>query len=122
MLSYLFGKAASMDTSTATTPTQLSTQPQTPPPSYTATLDSCKCDPCTCEICECPIEQDSEVPVENCKVIRGKFMYDDCSTIEEMIHRLREQIEFLKTLQDEGWNVSGITKDDYTFMHREITG
>jgi hypothetical protein len=73
---------------------------------------SCKCNPCTCEICEC------EVVPEDYKILRGKDIYDGCSSIEEMIERLHEQIEHLKVLQKDGWNVSGITKDDYTFFYQ----
>lgn len=117
MLSYLFGKTISTETSTPpTTPTT-----QHPPPYETLDSSTCKCDPCTCEICECDTEQDSEMPAEDCKVVRGKWIYDGCSTIEEMIERLQQQIEHLKSLQNEGWNVSGITKDDYTFMYQELT-
>lgn len=107
MLSYLFGRTASTDSN----PTQLPTHP---PPPYETILDSCpcKCDPCTCEICEC------DVPVDDCKIVRGKWIYDGCASIEEMVERLQQQMEHLKTLQDEGWSVSGITKDDYTFMHK----
>lgn len=126
MLSYLFGKTASnTDTPTPTpTPSTPTQQPTHPPPPYETVLASCpcKCDPCTCEICECGSEHDTDHIVEDCKVVRGKWMYDGCSSIEEMIQRLREQIEHLKSLQDEGWNVSGIIKDDYAFMHQEITG
>ena len=42
--------------------------------------------------------------VENPIVVLGKWIYDGCSTVDDMINALKGQIEYLEGMKDHGWN------------------
>jgi len=50
-------------------------------------------------------------------IIRGKWLYDGCNTIDEMIERLRREITLLEDLKREGWVLEHKVEDDYAYMH-----
>lgn len=47
---------------------------------------------------------------------RGKWIYDGCKTIDEMIQRLINKIEELRRLKEDGWEVEDTVDDDYAFL------
>lgn len=55
---------------------------------------------------------------ENALTIRGKWIYDDCETIEQMILALKAQIETLEHLQKEGWFLQADVVDDYARLQK----
>lgn len=52
-------------------------------------------------------------------IIRAKWSLDGCSTIDEIIDRLKEQIESYKQLKEEGWELREKIDDDYGFMYKK---
>ena len=53
---------------------------------------------------------------ENTELWRGKWIYDGCKTILEMIERLKSSIESLEELHKDGWKVSDEVQDDYATL------
>ncbi|KAI7843499.1 hypothetical protein COHA_002742 [Chlorella ohadii] len=51
--------------------------------------------------------------------IRAKWMLDGCTTLEECRQRLRERIEWLQRLEDEGWELEDPVADDWGHIRRE---
>lgn len=47
-------------------------------------------------------------------ILRGKGLYNGCSSIDQMIQALELQIKELKKLDENGWIVQGTSYDDYT--------
>lgn len=61
-------------------------------------------------------ETDSEYDSQHDAIIRGKWVYDGCDTIDEMIARLEREAEYLLGLKDEGWQLRSRVVDDYAFL------
>ena len=82
----------------------------------------CHADPCTKEYddeCNCCDEETSDdYDEENNTIIRGKWMFDGCKTIEEMIDALNGQITLLEQLKKDGWELCDTVHDDYAYLHR----
>jgi hypothetical protein len=45
---------------------------------------------------------------------RVKWLYDKCTTIDEMLERLSAEIEYLEDIQELGAKLEGKSEDDYT--------
>lgn len=50
------------------------------------------------------------------KVVHGKWIYDGCQSIEEMIRRLYLEAERMKQFQSDGWQLFNRVEDDYAFL------
>jgi hypothetical protein len=95
-------------------------------------VERCKCAPCICEKeesecdyeeCDCDAScgrsQDTDDwDDENGTIVRGKWMFDGCKTISEMVEALQKQILILEEMKSEGWEVSETVHDDYAHLHR----
>lgn len=74
---------------------------------------------CECECdCECNCEETDDWDDKNSTIVRGKWMFDGCKTIAEMVEALKRQITFLEGMKKEGWEVRDEIDDDYAFLHR----
>ena len=65
---------------------------------------------------ESDILSDSES--EDDEIIRAKWMFDGCSTLDAIIKRLQEHIVYIEELKSEGWQLTGPVEDDYGFMKK----
>lgn len=60
----------------------------------------------------------SDFEDDNHFTFRAKWMLDGCSNLEDVINRLEEEIEYIKQLQDDGWELIGTIEDDWGFLRR----
>lgn len=79
-------------------------------------------------MCQEKVHSESEVEVEedeneldeeeydNSPSIRAKWMLDGCSSIDEIIERLKDQIEHYKQLKEDGWELRDKIDDDWGFL------
>lgn len=51
--------------------------------------------------------------------IRGKWMFDGAETIDEMIHQLDQFKEYLLSLKNDNFELTGPIEDDYGFLQRK---
>ena len=49
-------------------------------------------------------------------IVRGKFVYDGCKTIDEMVDSLVEEINLLRQMRDAGIVLREEVEDDYAFV------
>lgn len=49
---------------------------------------------------------------------RAKWMLDGCRNLDEVIKRLEEEIDYIKELRDDGWELKTMIEDDWGFLHR----
>lgn len=63
----------------------------------------------------------SEDSSESDVIIRAKWMLDDCLTLDEVLLRLEDQIEYFKTLKSEGWELREKISDDYGFLRQRAS-
>ena len=49
-------------------------------------------------------------------VIRGKHVFENASTIDEIVDKLKKEIEILLQLKNEGWELKEPVLDDYGFL------
>ena len=67
---------------------------------------------------EIEIETESEQESENYDIIRAKWSFDGCTTLQEVI----EKCEILKNhytkLIEEGWQLESAIEDDYGHIRR----
>ena len=61
-------------------------------------------------------EEEEEEPY----IIRAKWSLDGCATIDEIIERLKQQIEDYKRLKEEGWELKEKIDDDYGFLSKKV--
>ena len=55
--------------------------------------------------------------IENPTIIRGKWIYNGCDTVDTMIEALKRQIGYLEGLRDHGWDeIEQNHGDDYVFI------
>lgn len=60
-----------------------------------------------------PVTQRQGSPhVLNPVPVQGKWIYDDCDTVDAMIEALKGQITYLEGLKDHGWNTIERNGDD----------
>lgn len=55
---------------------------------------------------------------EELEIIRAKWLYDDCASLDEIIERLKQEIEHIKQLQRDGWELVDPVSDDYGYMRQ----
>lgn len=53
------------------------------------------------------------------EILRAKWMFDGAKTLDEVITCLEKQIEYIKALQEDGWELTGPVDDDYGFMKQK---
>jgi len=63
-------------------------------------------------------ESESESESEDDEIIRAKWMFDGCATLDAIIKRLQEHIVYIEELKSEGWQLTGPVEDDYGFMKK----
>lgn len=61
-------------------------------------------------------EVDEEDEIDNSPSIRAKWTLDGCATIDEIIERLKDQIEHYKQLKEDGWELRDKIDDDWGFL------
>lgn len=96
--------------------------------------NECDCNECDCNDCDCKevssesddvssqndTENEDNDDDENSGIIRGKWLYDGCKTIDEMIERLQLEIENFQFLKNDGWYLVDEVNDDYAFIRRNV--
>lgn len=85
--------------------------------------EECPCEDCGCgEDCGCD-DGDccfSDSSDENNNILRGKWIYDGSTTIDEMIECLQREITLLTDLKTDGWYLTHKVEDDYAFIRRDV--
>lgn len=66
-------------------------------------------------------ENNSDEDENNTTTVRGKWMFDNCNTIDEMIQRLDRFKEHLNELKLQGWVLREQVCDDYASLTRITT-
>lgn len=66
------------------------------------------------------ITSDEEAFDDSTEIIRAKWMFDGCETIDDIIAKLSSQIEYYRNLKDEGWYLTGKVDDDYGFIKKDL--
>lgn len=74
-------------------------------------------------MCKAPAElshDDSETepetqsePEDDIQYLRAKWMFDGAKTLDEVIEKLKDQIEYIKKLKEDGWELTDAVSDDY---------
>ena len=74
---------------------------------------------------EPPIDVDSDIDDEDKSwdsekqmVLKAKWSLDGTSTLDEVIERSYELIEYYKQLKADGWELEGSIEDDWGFLRR----
>lgn len=67
---------------------------------------------------ECEEEVEDEEDYDDDPVIRAKWTIDGASTLDEAIEKLYEFIDYLRSLQTEGWELRDTIDDDYGFLKK----
>lgn len=81
--------------------------------------DKCNCNPCTKECNSCCCDDDCEDwDEENTTIVRGKWVFDGCKSIDEMVEALKGKIAYIEQLKKDGWEVRETIDDDWAFLHR----
>jgi hypothetical protein len=62
------------------------------------------------------VENEEEFDESKYLTIRGKWIYDGCSNIDEMIESLKNQITELENLKKDGWELENVSFDDYAIL------
>lgn len=62
--------------------------------------------------------EEGEDDDEDDEIIRAKWMFDGCATLDAIIKRLQEHIVYIEELKSEGWQLTGPVEDDYGFMKK----
>lgn len=55
---------------------------------------------------------------ENEEIIRAKWIFDGAKTLDEVIDRLKDQIEIIKKMKEDGWELVGEVTDDYGIIRK----
>lgn len=55
-------------------------------------------------------------PFETAEIIRAKWIFDGCKTLDEIVERLEGQIERFKQLKANGWELMHEIDDDYGYI------
>lgn len=63
-------------------------------------------------------EDDEWEDDENSTILRGKWIFDGSKSIDDMIEKLRKEIELLEELKKEGYYVCDTVDDDYAFLRK----
>lgn len=54
-------------------------------------------------------------------IVRGKWVYDGCASLDEMVRRLELEIEYLKMIRSQGWRLQSTVDDDFAFLVHDGT-
>ncbi len=73
-----------------------------------------ECDECESE----PEEEEEDDYDDDAPIIRCKWQMDGASTLDEAIEKMYEFIEYLRSLQAEGWELRDTVDDDYGFLKK----
>jgi hypothetical protein len=106
----------------------------------------CACFSCCCDDCECALESETDVKTQSdsseclstsqedsddvseeddeydeleddkVSILRGKWIYDGSSSIEEMIESLQREIALLNDLKEDGWVLQEKVSDDHAVL------
>lgn len=52
-------------------------------------------------------------------LIRGKWIFENASSLDEVVTALQRQIEYIKYLQEQGWELVNPVADDYGLLHKQ---
>lgn len=63
-------------------------------------------------------ESEDETDNEDTECIRMKWIADGAQTLAEVIEKLRQEIQFIQRLRDEGYELVGTMTDDYGFIRK----
>lgn len=63
-------------------------------------------------------EEYAEEEEDDSEIIRAKWLYDGCESMDDIIKRLEGQIEYIKKLKNDGWELIQPVDDDYGFMRQ----
>jgi hypothetical protein len=63
-------------------------------------------------------ESQEEEDEEDYEIIRAKWMFDGASTLDEVIVKLERHIEYIKSLKEEGYELTNTIDDDYGFIRQ----
>lgn len=55
----------------------------------------------------------SEDERDNIQYLRAKWMFDGAKTLDEVIQKLNEHIEYIEQLKRDGWELIDKVSDDY---------
>ena len=55
---------------------------------------------------------------DNTILVRSKWVLDGCTTLAEVVDRLRSEIVYYQQLMEEGWELMGEIDDDYGWLKR----
>lgn len=50
------------------------------------------------------------------RIVRAKWTMDDAETIEEMARKLEQKAEYVRKLEEDGWELEHPVQDDYAFL------
>lgn len=56
---------------------------------------------------------------ENSSIIRAKWIFDGAETLDDVIECLKQEIEHIKKLKEEGWELTQPVNDDYGFIKQK---
>jgi hypothetical protein len=60
----------------------------------------------------------SDYDEDNNMTLRAKWMLDGCRTLYEVVQRLQEEVEYIKQLHQDGWELTSAIEDDWGFLKR----
>lgn len=72
----------------------------------------CESDTDSCSTLSAVMEESDE-EYDDDIVVRGKWMLDGCSSMDDIIERLQDHIRHYKALRDDGWELTHTIDDDY---------
>ena len=64
----------------------------------------------------CGCEEDDDDDDDRNTILRGKWMLDGASTLDEVIERLEDRILAVRALKAKGWRLTNTIDDDYGFL------
>ena len=53
------------------------------------------------------------------RIVRAKWTMDEAESMEEMAEKLEQKAEYIRELEQEGWELETEVKDDYAFLVRD---
>lgn len=68
---------------------------------------------------EITTDEEEQWDEENEDIIRAKWIFDGAKTLDEVIDRLKDQIEVIKKLKEDGWELIDEVADDYGIIRKK---
>jgi hypothetical protein len=56
---------------------------------------------------------------ENAICIRAKWLYDGCKTIDDIIERLKAEVEYYEKLKSDNYELIDEVQDDYGYLKKK---